>query len=59
MGFESQEERMTQEQPVELTGSSSVAVAEGGEEVEGKKIIEVGGKRFVLCLLYTSTSPPH
>ena len=48
MGFESQEERMTQEQPVELSGSSSVAVAEGGEEAEGKKIIEVGGKRFVL-----------
>ena len=40
MGFESQEERVTQEQPVELSGSSSVAVAEGGESVEGKKIIE-------------------
>ena len=48
MGFESQEERVTQEQSVELSGSSSVAVAEGGEGVEGKKVIEVGGKRFVL-----------
>ena len=45
MGFESQEERITQEQPVDLSGSSSVALAEGDE---GKKIIEVGGKRFVL-----------
>ena len=48
MGFESQEERMGQEQPVAVSGSTGVALADGEDSGEGKKIFEVGGKTFVL-----------
>ena len=48
MGFESQEERMSQEQPVSVLGSTGVALVDGEDSTEGKKIFKVGGKTFVL-----------
>ena len=48
MGFESQEERMSQEQPVSVLGSTGVALVDGKDSTEGKKIFKVGGKTFVL-----------
>ena len=48
MGFESQEERMGQEQPAAVSGSTGVALADGEDSGEGKKAFEVGGRTFVL-----------
>ena len=48
MGFESQEERVSQGQSAVASGSPGVALADGEESADGKKIFEVGGKSFVL-----------
>lgn len=48
MGFESHEERTTQGQPASGSGSAGVALADGEDVGENKKVFKVGDRVFVL-----------